>query len=464
MINILLLTNRDSDNIGDQVIEASDISLIDLVMRNLGFQREEYKINSKAAGIVPKRYVATKEPELLENARNAIKSNDIIVFGGAPLFNYAYQIFYERTAVAIELAQEYDKPVIFSAIGIEGYDEDNQKCQRLKKTLNFDNVKRITTRDDFESLTKYKENPDLVIDKVSDPAVFSKTIFEPFINEKDPNAEKKKIGVFIIRSNAFTDNKIKFSGDEAVELWKDIVEGLEERGYDYELLTSGHFGDEAFLDYLAKNGYVPNNKCIFNMNSPEDLYREMSKFDGVISCRLHPSIISYSMDIPAVSLVWNMKVRGFYESIGYPDRMIEMDGVTSDLVIDKVEKAMEDGVSKDTDYLMSVYRNLFEGIRTGLGEKFEIDDKLSCYTYEEVLEKLEKYQGTSAGQLNEKLKRKFRRTYEKYNDNKNTIGSLKRKVKELKAEVKKNKTTRQAIKNLLHNIKMKIKKFFHMSK
>ena len=32
---ILLLTNRDSDNLGDQVIEACDISLIKTVLYNL---------------------------------------------------------------------------------------------------------------------------------------------------------------------------------------------------------------------------------------------------------------------------------------------------------------------------------------------------------------------------------------------------------------------------------------------
>ena len=41
-IQILLLTNRDSDNIGDQVIEASDIGLISAVMKNLDITN--YKI------------------------------------------------------------------------------------------------------------------------------------------------------------------------------------------------------------------------------------------------------------------------------------------------------------------------------------------------------------------------------------------------------------------------------------
>lgn len=40
-LTILLLTNRDSDNIGDQVIEASDIALLHAVMSNLGIPREQ---------------------------------------------------------------------------------------------------------------------------------------------------------------------------------------------------------------------------------------------------------------------------------------------------------------------------------------------------------------------------------------------------------------------------------------
>ena len=47
-VKVLLLTNRDSDNVGDQVIEATDISLISTVMKNLGLHRWEYEIISKA--------------------------------------------------------------------------------------------------------------------------------------------------------------------------------------------------------------------------------------------------------------------------------------------------------------------------------------------------------------------------------------------------------------------------------
>lgn len=57
-INLLLLTNRNSDNTGDQVIEACDISLLSAIMQQLGL---EVQITSRDASFVTK-YVETKEP------------------------------------------------------------------------------------------------------------------------------------------------------------------------------------------------------------------------------------------------------------------------------------------------------------------------------------------------------------------------------------------------------------------
>lgn len=436
--NILLLTNRDSDNVGDQVIEATDISLIQAAMKNLGIEQGRFKINSREAAIVPLDYVRSRDEALLEKARKLIKKTDLVFFGGAPLFNYLYQIFYERTATTIEIAKEYGKPVVFSAVGVERYDENNPKCQRLKAALNLDNVKRITTRDGFDKLQQYKENPDLLIDKVADPAVFSSRVFSDLIEKSRADSAasaegKKKIGVFIIRANAFTDNKIDFPWRKAADMWLGLADELEARGYDYEFITSGHFGDEAFLDRLIRSYQLPSAKCVFNVNCPEILMEHMAGYDAVISCRLHPSIISFSMGIPSISLVWNPKVRGFYESIGYPDRLIEAADLTPDKILDTVEKAMEGGVQHDKDYLMSVYRNIYCGLRDSLC----IDDSgRTVYTYDELIANMPQYKGTTEKEKQLKLKRKFRRIYRTYNENFDKIESLKKELRELKAQQK----------------------------
>lgn len=445
-ITILLLTNRDSDNVGDQVIEASDIGLLHALMKNLGFDKSAYQINSRAASIVAKKYMATKDPSLLNAAEKAISQADLVVFGGAPVFNYKYQNFYERTAVTIEIAQKYDKPVIFSAIGIESYDEKSKKCQRLKAVLNSECVKQITTRDGLERLEKYNENNSFKIGLVSDPAVFSANIFDNYIGQEVitkkfgfipvktkviKKGKKKKIGIFVIRANGFVDNHVDFTREQAAELWLKIIDIVKQRGYDYELVTSGHFGDEAFLDYLIRNYNVPLEKCVFNINMPETLFQRMSKYDGVISCRLHPSIISFSMNIPAVSLVWNTKVPSFYKGIGYPDRAIERESFEAEVIVDKLEKAMEEGIVKDEEYLMSVYRTLFTGVRDILcGDNCDIEP----YDYNSLIEAIPKFSGTSLEEQNEKLKRKFRRAYETCNKRFDDNQVLKEKLKEMKEQ------------------------------
>lgn len=412
IFKILLLTNRDSDNVGDQVIEACDISLISTVMANLGVQKEYFRINSRAASIVSQKYLSTKDEALLETASSLIQESDIVIFGGAPVFNYRYQNFYERTAVTLEIAQKYNKPVIFSAIGVDGYDEGSEKCQRLKKALNLDCVKLVTTRDDFDSLKKFISREEITVGKVSDPAVFTSQVFEKFTawNSMD---EKKKVGIFILRSNGFVDNGFNFTRDDAASFWEEMVRELEDKGYDYEILTSGHFGDEAFLDYLIKNRNINPDKCVFNMNYPERLVRKISTYDAVVSCRLHPSIISYALDVPSFGIVWNSKVKYFYESIGHKDRVISVKGINPKDIVERIGQAITEGVNKDEEYLTSVYNSLFYCIK---GVLCPAEDKKVPYTYEELLEEIVLFRGTSAKEREEKLKRKFRRTYGKYNE------------------------------------------------
>lgn len=409
---ILLLTNRDSDNVGDQIIEICDIALIKTVMENLNIPQEDYRIINRAASVVSKKYVRTKDPALLATLHRLAQKVDLIIFGGAPLFNYKYQIFYERTAVTLEVAESYGTPVIFSAIGIEAYDEHDPKCQRLKAALNLDCVRQITTRDGIEELRKYKENSRMIIDRVSDPAVFSSQVFQEY-TVSSPKKDKKKVGIFVFRANGFVDNNINVTKDDAAKLWLDIIHELERRGYEYTLLTSGNFGDEAFLDYLIRQYGVKEAKCVFNMNSPEKLMRKLSHFQAVISCRLHPSIISYSLGVPSVGLVWNPKISYFYECIGYPERKIEMEGIHASMVVDRVEQAMEQGVEKQEDYLQSVYQYLFQGIQNALSLETE---NAKPYDYETLAQRIPGYPGTTPEELEDKIKRKFRRAYSALND------------------------------------------------
>ncbi|WP_152352297.1 polysaccharide pyruvyl transferase family protein [Brachybacterium subflavum] len=176
---VLLLTNNDSDNVGDQIIEASVIALIKAAMRNLGRGDDSFVIDSRAAGIINKKYLQRNDPKHLAAARKAISSADLLIFGGAPLFNYSYQVFYRKTITTLEIAQEFGVPVLFSSIGVEKYSSENEKSQQLKRALQLPVVRQITTRDDFDSVRRYTEETGIPVAHVADPAVFADIVFGP---------------------------------------------------------------------------------------------------------------------------------------------------------------------------------------------------------------------------------------------------------------------------------------------
>ena len=444
---ILLLTNCHSDNVGDQVIEATDIALIKAAMSNLGVAEDGFEIKSTDAGIISKKYVETKDTSLLANAYRLIEWCDVVFFGGAPQFNYLYQIFYERTATIIDIADSLGKTVVFSSIGIESYDESDARCIRLKKAVNSDNVKRITTRDGFHLLEQYKSRPDLYIEKVADPAVFTNWVFSDYLNAshngKASNKDLKKVGLFIIRAGAFTSNGIPFSWRKAAKMWLEIIRELEQRGIDYELITSGHYGDEAFLDRLIRDYNVPSSKCVFGVSNPETLVSRISSYEAVLSCRLHPSIISYSLRVPAISLVWNPKVQGFYEGIGYSERALDVTASSPAEIVKSLVTAFEAGVSHDREYMMSVYTNIFYALRDSLGIISAED--VEVFSFDELTSVIPHYPGTSAEEQRRKDIRKLRRTYEKFNDRTDELGALRKENKKLKARKPAKSPVRKAL-------------------
>lgn len=409
-------------------------------MSNLGLDVCNLSIDSSALAIVSNKYCETDDQTLLAGVRHKVGNCDVVLFGGAPVFNYAYQWFFKKTATILRIAKELNKPVLFSAVGIDAYSESSDRCMLLKRELHNGSVAQITTRDGIEHLRDYATPPDagegaepaFPIGLVSDPAVFTRTVFAKCVSETPAevaDSRKKRIGLFVFRAGGFTDNGVAFDHNMQRIMWRDLCTELESRGYDYELLTSGHFGDEAFLQDLIESGAVSGKKCIRNINTPESLAERINSYDGVVTCRLHPSIISFAYDVPSVSLIWNSKVTDFYRHIGYPERALSTESivideeVSAERIIDTLERAIDEGVTKDNDYVESVYATLLDGLASCLNV-----DRANYrpYTGQELLDRMYTYDGTSVELERHKVKRKFARCYRKYVENQLNLGNLKK--------------------------------------
>lgn len=270
--------------------------------------------------------------------KEKIKKADFIIFVGGGMIKYKYQNCHQNIDYITKYADKYNKKVFFNAVGVEDFDIKNYNCKKLKTALNRKCVKMITTRDDIDTLKKYISNRDINIGKVADPAVYVSDVYS--IN-KDNNSNC--IGLCVCRENLFRTNGINYSTDEMLELWKTIIKNLENKNYEWRIYTNGLDADNDFATKLLKYlGKEKNEKICIIPKTPKELVAIVSKFKAIIATRLHSCIISYSLGIPAIGLVWNVKLKLFGNNINYPDRFFEKDNFVAEKIVHKMEEAIEE--------------------------------------------------------------------------------------------------------------------------
>lgn len=196
-------------------------------------------------------------------------------------------------------AQERNIPVYFSGVGVEGYDENDERCQMLKKALRYPCIKGISVRDDLDTLkTCYLEGLDTPCYRVCDPAVHTKTVYG-ISKSTDSNI----IGIGVIRSRIFEDYGISgIDADKQLNLWCSLIRELENRGYDWKLFVNGLKSD---FDFALKC-WTPGKRrgkdryLVPRPTESRELVETIASFRGVVACRMHANIIAYSLGIPSV--------------------------------------------------------------------------------------------------------------------------------------------------------------------
>lgn len=272
--------------------------------------------------------------------KRILKRNSKVIFAGGGLIKFSREDLWNPIYSIITYCQRKRIPVYFNAVGVEGYDEKDFYSQLLKYSLNKSCVKKITTRDDIDSLNKYVKDKDK-ISLVGDPALWTKETY---------NVEDVKktdiIGVGVIRGKIFTDYGFDFSEEQIVNSYVNIIRKLEEKGYKWQMFCNG-----------AKNDYKMGKNILEKLGLPEseeylaprprkaiDLVKQIYSYKATISARLHANIIAVSYEIPTIGIVWNNKLKLFGKIIGCPERFIENEKFSdADFVVSSLESAVAQG-------------------------------------------------------------------------------------------------------------------------
>lgn len=320
------------------------IFLVQIANRNLGdtviFDNMKYLVD-KVLPLRKKSLYNLISYNIYSENLEYLSGADAIIFVGGGIIKYKYEKFYAYLEQIIEIADQRNIPVFFNAVGVEGFNKDDERSCRLKIALNKSCVKGITTRDDFETLKlKYIQNEKIVLKGVVDPAIWSYKSYGISANKKSDT-----VGIGIVRHKIFEDNGIEsISREYQLEFWKEVLERLNLESIPWKVFTNGLKADEDFADeVLEYTGYGCSDLYRVNrLTHGYELVKTISEFKGIIACRLHSNIIAYSLQIPSVAIVWNKKMDFWGEKIGHCDRFIATENMNADVVVDTFLVAMNE--------------------------------------------------------------------------------------------------------------------------
>lgn len=291
--------------------------------------------------------------------KTQLKDVDAIVFAGGGFLKFRTQGLNYYVEQIMKIAKKNNIPVMMNGVGIEGYSETDIRCQRLKKAINQDCFKVITTRDDIDTLkNNYIVNPNTKIAHVGDPALWVPECYNMKRNESPSNV----VGINVIRGRVYQAYGNTLSEFELLNFYKKLVQGVEERGWDWVLFSNGMAADQKFGAMLLRAlGCSDRTKILPTANNSVDFLEQIRSFKLVFGARLHACITSYALDVPVVGLIWSEKLRIFADVIGKKNSYFEESELNIDNILDAMEREMNSNYDKSIrDDLRARTKNYLE--------------------------------------------------------------------------------------------------------
>lgn len=265
-----------------------------------------------------------------------LKNVDLVIIVGAGTLKWHARLdFGPRYNAVREVAKWYGIPIVLSCVGVESpFDLSDYRCRRLSRVLSDSSFRILTTRDDIDTLKQYVGNPDAEIARIADVGVWAAEV-----HGIKRNINSNLVGIGIICWRRFEEFNRGISKSEYEATISGIIEELNRRRQPWRFFCNGDEEDVVYMrDFASRLGL--NDKCLPPPQLPKDLVNLVSSFKGVITSRLHSCIVSYSLKVPFVAIVWNEKLNYFAKYIGYPERAINKDRLAPGIILDTFDKAL----------------------------------------------------------------------------------------------------------------------------
>lgn len=272
--------------------------------------------------------------------RTKLKGCDAIFFAGGGFLKFRTQGLNYYVEQIVKIATKHNIPVMMNGVGIEGYDEKDIRCRRLKKAINKDCMKVITTRDDIDTLKNlYITNPNIKISRVGDPALWVPECY----NISHERVNNRVVGINLIRGKIYQAYGNTLSEVGLMNFYRVLIHELEDRGIEWKLFSNGMKADQVFGTRLLRSlEFDEREKLILAPENVDRFINTLRGFQVVFGARLHACITSYALDIPVVGLIWNEKLRIFADLIGKKNHFFEENEMDVIKIVDAIEESFDD--------------------------------------------------------------------------------------------------------------------------
>ncbi len=363
MMNIMLIGERYSPNLGDGVIYdsvenickkiyGSDANFISFdisggtsysINKNNSVSINE-KIKTKLS--FARRVLSeTKRISLIKRRIKKIDFDSIdgAIFVGGQLFSeYFSKPIY---IISKELAKN-NIPILFNCCGL-GKNDKKSYVNYLNKAFDFKNVVNISVRDNYdEFIRKYNvdaNNVQLIMDPVVECS--------EFVQVKKSN--DNLFGIGIMDPKLYKKNNLNYSDYYYFELYKNIIKKLDDKKIRWEFFCNGRINDYDYAKKICDRLGISYDKIAARPTSPIELIGLVNKYKSIISFRLHSHIIAYSYGIPSIGFCWDNKVKQFGKSINKEEFFLEINDKTVDSFNKIIDGFVKYKFEKNYNYKLS---------------------------------------------------------------------------------------------------------------
>jgi polysaccharide pyruvyl transferase WcaK-like protein len=244
--------------------------------------------------------------------RKLLSGLDAIVFSGGGFIKFRTQGLNYLDEQILRIASKKRIPTMLSAVGVEGYDDNDVRCKNLKVALNLPAVKVITTRDDYKTLeTKYIIRKEIVSNVVADPVLWLGEMLGQTTQSKN-----RLIGINLINPLNFRDYGGKASRDKVLNFYKNLITELQMQSQDFRLFTNGMSVDLELGERLVADLNLQPETLLRRPLTSKDLIADILSFDIVFAARMHAGIVATALGLPTIGLIWAEKIDLFTKTVG----------------------------------------------------------------------------------------------------------------------------------------------------